>query len=194
MIGILLHIVIGVLPVLGFLAALLYLDSYKLVTMRVVISVVGAGFVVAIACYFVNAYALSVTGIDFKHYSRYIGPLIEEFGKGLVIVVLIRMHRVGFLVDALDRAQPFDHLEPETRPHPQSERRAVGDGERLEVHLVREDRLGVARLAEIQRLVEMVLAGAVQPIRMQDEVARQRQRTARIKDRRHRQPFPGRDG
>jgi RsiW-degrading membrane proteinase PrsW (M82 family) len=99
-VGILLHIVIGVLPVLGFLAALLYLDSYKLVTMRVVISVVGAGFVVAIACYFVNAYALSVTGIDFTRYSRYVGPVIEEFGKALVIVVLIRAHRVGFLVDA----------------------------------------------------------------------------------------------
>jgi hypothetical protein len=38
-VGILLHIVIGVLPVLGFLAALLYLDSYKLVTMRVASSV-----------------------------------------------------------------------------------------------------------------------------------------------------------
>jgi protease PrsW len=99
-VGILLHIVIGVLPVLGFLAALLYLDSYKLVTMRVVIGVVGAGFVVAIACYFVNAYALSVTGIDFTRYSRYMGPVIEEFGKALVIVMLIRAHRVGFLVDA----------------------------------------------------------------------------------------------
>lgn len=99
-VGILLHIVIGVLPVLGFLAALLYLDSYKLVTMRVVIAVVASGLVVAIVCYFVNAYVIGITGVDFTQYSRYIGPLVEEFGKALVIVALIRAHRVGFLVDA----------------------------------------------------------------------------------------------
>ncbi len=100
MIGILLHIVVGALPVVGFLVALVYLDSYKLVTMRVVIAVVVSGLVVAGACYFANAYAFGIAGIDFKHYSRYIGSLIEEFGKGLVIVALIRAHRVGFLVDA----------------------------------------------------------------------------------------------
>ena len=99
-VGILLHIVIGVLPVLGFLAALLYLDSYKLVAMRVVIGIVGAGLIVAVACYFVNGYALGATGVDFTRYSRYISPVIEEFGKALVIVMLIRAHRVGFLVDA----------------------------------------------------------------------------------------------
>jgi protease PrsW len=98
--AILLHIVIGVLPVAGFLTALLYLDSYKLVTMRVVMGVVAAGFVVAVACYFVNGYVFGVAAVDFAHYSRYIGPVIEEFGKALVIVFLIRAHRVGFLVDA----------------------------------------------------------------------------------------------
>lgn len=96
----LLHIVIGVLPVLGFLAALLYLDSYKLVTMRVVMGVVTAGLAVAVACYFVNGYAFGIAGVDFTDYSRYIGPVIEEFGKAIVIVALIRAHRVGFLVDA----------------------------------------------------------------------------------------------
>src|SRR6476646_10087906 len=84
----LLHVLIGVLPVLGFLVALVYLDSYKLVRMRVIITVVGSGFAVAIVCYF------------FRDYSRYVGPVIEEFGKALVIVALIRAHRAGFLVDA----------------------------------------------------------------------------------------------
>ncbi len=97
---ILLHVLVGVLPVLGFLAALRYLDSYKLVTMRGVIAVVGSGLVVAVACYLVNGYLLGITGIDFTLYSRYIGPVIEEFAKALVIVALIRAHRVAFLVDA----------------------------------------------------------------------------------------------
>jgi protease PrsW len=100
MLATLLHVLIGILPVLGFLAALLYLDSYKLVTMRVVVGVVASGLVAAIACYFINAYLFDVSGLDFTRYSRYVGPVIEELAKGLVIVVLIRAHRVGFLVDA----------------------------------------------------------------------------------------------
>lgn len=100
MLGILLHAFVGVLPVLGFLAALLYLDSYKLVRMRVIIAVVASGLAVALACYFANAFMIAIAGVDFAHYSRYVAPVIEEFGKGLVIVALIRAHRVGFLVDA----------------------------------------------------------------------------------------------
>src|SRR5580765_8510886 len=40
--AIVLHAAIGLLPVLAFLAALLYLDSYKLVRLRIVIAIVAA--------------------------------------------------------------------------------------------------------------------------------------------------------
>ena len=95
-----LHVVIGILPVLAFLAALVTLDSYKLVTVRVVLAVAAAGLVVAIACYFVNGYLAGLGNLDFTAYSRYVGPAVEEFGKALVVVALIRTHRIGFLVDA----------------------------------------------------------------------------------------------
>ena len=72
----LVHVVVGLLPVLGFLAALLFLDSYKLVRLRVVIAIVAAGLGVAYACYWVNGYLLGITGIDFVAYSRYVGPVI----------------------------------------------------------------------------------------------------------------------
>lgn len=95
-----LHLAIGALPVVGFLVALLYLDSYKLVAMRAVVLVMAAGFAVAIGCYFVNGWLLGLSSLDFTTYSRYAGPAVEEFGKALVIVVLLRMDRIGFLVDA----------------------------------------------------------------------------------------------
>lgn len=98
--GFLLHASIGLLPVLALLAALLYLDGYKLVTMRAVIGVVACGVGVAITCYFINGYGLAATGLDFTTYSRYVGPIVEELGKALVIVALMRAHRIGFLVDA----------------------------------------------------------------------------------------------
>jgi protease PrsW len=99
-VGLLLHLLIGLLPVLGFLLVLLWLDSYKLVTMRVVVTVVALGVVVAGACYVVNGLLFKLSGIGFTNFSRYVGPVTEELGKGLVVVALIRMNRVGFLVDA----------------------------------------------------------------------------------------------
>ena len=94
-----LHVLVGLSPVLGFLAALVFLDSYKLVAMRVVVMVVLAGVVAAAACYFANGWLLGRLGIEIGAYSRYVGPLVEELAKGLVIVALIRANRVGFLVD-----------------------------------------------------------------------------------------------
>jgi RsiW-degrading membrane proteinase PrsW (M82 family) len=96
----LLNVIVGVLPVIAFLAALLYLDSYKLIRLRTVLAVVAAGVVVAYACYVANAWLIGVVALDFTHFSRYVGPFVEEFGKALVVVALIRAHRVGFLVDA----------------------------------------------------------------------------------------------
>ena len=53
-----------------------------------------------VVCYFVNGYLLGAVAIDFTTYSRYVGPAVEELAKALVIVALIRAHRIGFLVDA----------------------------------------------------------------------------------------------
>ena len=92
--------VVGLLPVATFLATLLYLDSYKLVRMRTVLAVVASGAVVAVACYFTNAAAVTLLRIDFTNYSRYVAPIIEELLKAAVIVWLIQANRIGFLVDA----------------------------------------------------------------------------------------------
>ena len=92
--------VVALLPVLTFLAALLYLDSYKLVRMRAVLVVLVCGAGVAIVTYAVNAFLLKMTGLDVATFTRYVGPISEELLKAIVIVVLIRTHRIGFLVDA----------------------------------------------------------------------------------------------
>ncbi len=94
------EILVGLLPVLMFLGALLYMDSYKLVKLRTVILTVVSGALVAWASYFVNGDILSLTGLDWVSFTRYVSPLSEEFLKGAVILVLIRFGRIGFLVDA----------------------------------------------------------------------------------------------
>jgi RsiW-degrading membrane proteinase PrsW (M82 family) len=96
----LIRALVGLLPVLSLLAALLLLDSYKLVKLRSVIAIVVSGVVVAGASYYINGVALGVLAIEFTSYTRYVAPVVEELFKGLVIVALIRAHRIGFLVDA----------------------------------------------------------------------------------------------
>ena len=91
---------VGLVPVLVFLGALLYLDSYKLVKLRAVMLTVVAGALAGGASYFANGAILAATGIDWTAFSRYVAPLVEEALKGLIILVLIRMRRIGFLVDA----------------------------------------------------------------------------------------------
>jgi len=91
---------VGLAPVLCFLAALLVLDSYKLVKVRTVLAVVAAGMALAMGAYVVNGWILEATGVGFNTLTRYGAPFVEELAKGLVIVVLARMNRVGFLVDA----------------------------------------------------------------------------------------------
>ncbi len=91
---------VALLPVLSFLAALLYLDSYKLVKLQAVIAVVACGALLAGVGFFLNAWLIGLLAIEVSSYTRYVGPVVEELLKGLVIVALIRLHRIGFLVDA----------------------------------------------------------------------------------------------
>ena len=91
---------VGLLPVLLFLAAMRFFDSYKLVHLRATLAVIAAGAAAAAVSYFVSAAALSHLAIEFKTYSRYAAPLVEELLKGVIVVWLISRHRVAFLVDA----------------------------------------------------------------------------------------------
>ena len=91
---------VALAPVLAFLAALLYLDSYKLVKLRMVVALVVCGAVAAGIGYLLNGKLFAVLAIDRETFARYVGPATEELLKGLVIVALIRLNRVGFLVDA----------------------------------------------------------------------------------------------
>jgi RsiW-degrading membrane proteinase PrsW (M82 family) len=91
---------IGLLPVLIFLVALLYLDSYKMVELHVVVVVIIAGGLSAYAALYLNGWIMG--GLDWEKdiYSWYAAPLVEEALKALIVIVLIQFNRIGFLVDA----------------------------------------------------------------------------------------------
>jgi RsiW-degrading membrane proteinase PrsW (M82 family) len=96
----LLSALVALLPVLVFLAVLLYLDGYKLTNLRTVMALVVVGAVAAGASFVVNAVAFDALAVEMTTFTRYVSPLTEELLKALVVVALIRLHRIGFLVDA----------------------------------------------------------------------------------------------
>ena len=91
---------VGLLPVLIFLIILLYMDSYKLVSLRTVLWVIFAGALLPVAGYWINGYAIEVLAWDLPTYSRYAAPVIEEGLKASVMIFLFGTNRIGFLVDS----------------------------------------------------------------------------------------------
>ena len=81
---------VGLLPVLAFLVALLYLDSYKLVSFRTVLVVIATGALVTVASYFINGFLFTRLPFEFASFSRYVAPVVEEVLKALVIVYLFQ--------------------------------------------------------------------------------------------------------
>lgn len=94
------RVLIGSLPVVLFLFALIYLDSYKLIKLRSVLATIAFGGIVAMVAYLANSRLSGALTVSPESYSRYVAPLIEETAKALFIIYLLRSNRVGFLVDA----------------------------------------------------------------------------------------------
>ena len=99
MIG-LIRIGISLFPVFLFLAALIFLDSFKLVRLRSILQTIFIGCIVAVVCLFINNNLSKLLPFNISFYSRYIAPILEEFFKSLYIIYLIKSKRIGFLVDA----------------------------------------------------------------------------------------------
>lgn len=97
---ILLLLALGLIPVCLFLVSLLYLDSYKLVSLGAIVRMIGAGALAAALSYGINSTIFSRTQFDHRLMTIFVAPLVEEILKALPLILLIRARRVGFLVDA----------------------------------------------------------------------------------------------
>lgn len=95
-----LAVAVSGLPVFVFLAALVLIDSYKLVTLRATLLSVAAGMVAGLAAYGANVWLRPALGLDWDQYSRYVAPVVEELLKAAFVVYLLQRNKVGFVVDA----------------------------------------------------------------------------------------------
>jgi len=92
-------LLLGLLPVVLFLVALILVDSYKLVSRRSVAAALAAGGAAALLSFLSNRLLL-LSHLDETLLRRWVAPLLEESIKAIYMVYLIRSARVGFLVDA----------------------------------------------------------------------------------------------
>lgn len=95
-----LQVIVALLPVLLFLAALRLLDSFKLVPLRMVVGTLAAGGAAAGISYFVNTFVLRHFPEHQEQYLRLAAPLVEELAKSGYWIILISTSRVAFMVDS----------------------------------------------------------------------------------------------
>lgn len=96
-----LHWGLALVPVLVLLAIFTWLDSFRLMNFREIVMLLLFGGIAAIICWPISGRMLDTLPIGFNSYSRFVAPWIEELVKGLLIVLLFRMNRVGYKLDAV---------------------------------------------------------------------------------------------
>lgn len=90
------RVVFAFLPVCLFLGSLVYIDSYKLVSLKRLLRVILAGGATALASYLLNRQVL----VDHNTLTRLVAPAIEEGLKLLPVAILLYTRRIGFVIDA----------------------------------------------------------------------------------------------
>ena len=95
------HWGLALIPVLVLLAVFDWLDAFELVNFREILILLLLGGVAASLSWPVSGRLLDTLPIGFSVYSRFVAPWIEEAIKGLVIVALFRMNRIGYKLDAV---------------------------------------------------------------------------------------------
>jgi RsiW-degrading membrane proteinase PrsW (M82 family) len=91
---------LSLLPVVFFLVALVWLDSFRLVRLRRVLVALGAGALGAVLSYVLNSFILDLTGFSMATFAIVAAPFVEEICKGSWVAWQIRQRQVGFLIDA----------------------------------------------------------------------------------------------
>ena len=92
-------IIVSLIPVFLFLLLLIYLDSFKLIKIPVVVICVVWGVVSAIIAYFLNTEIIELTSLNLQDYSKYFAPIVEEILKMLIVIIIVRMNKIGFMID-----------------------------------------------------------------------------------------------
>ena len=95
------HWGLALVPVLILLSIFVWLDAFKLTSLKEILVLLLLGGIAALAAWPVSGRLIDTLPIGFSNYSRFIAPWFEEALKAAVIILLFRFNRVGYKVDAV---------------------------------------------------------------------------------------------
>jgi len=95
-----LRVALALVPVLLFLAALRALDSYKLISVRTVLTALAAGALAALLCFTFNSMIFRQFPGHEDQYARFGAPIVEELAKAVYWIFLIATARAAFMADS----------------------------------------------------------------------------------------------
>lgn len=90
----------SILPVLTFLALLVFFDTFRLVRVRRVGLALLAGAACGVVTFIVNSSLISLLQMEIFPFAIFVAPLVEECLKGAYVGWLVSTGRAGFMVDA----------------------------------------------------------------------------------------------
>ena len=96
-----LHWGVALMPVLLMLGVFVWLDAFALMSWKEVLVLLLLGAVGALAAYPISGRMLDTLPIGFSLYSRFIAPWIEEAIKAVLMIMLFRLNRIGYKLDAV---------------------------------------------------------------------------------------------
>jgi len=95
------HWGLALIPVLVMLAIFVWLDAFKLMSLGEIVVLLILGGIAALVAYPISGRFIDVLPIGFSNYSRFVAPWIEEALKASAMIVLFRLNRVGYKLDAV---------------------------------------------------------------------------------------------
>jgi RsiW-degrading membrane proteinase PrsW (M82 family) len=95
------HWSVALIPVLVLLGIFVWLDAFALMSFKEVLVLLLLGAIGALAAWPISGRLLDTLPIGFSLYSRFIAPWIEEAIKAAIMILLFRMNRIGYKLDAV---------------------------------------------------------------------------------------------
>ena len=95
------HWGVALIPVLVMLALFVWLDAFALMSLKEIFVLLLLGALAALVAWPISGRVLDTLPIGFSLYSRFVAPWIEEAIKAAIMILLFRINRIGYKLDAV---------------------------------------------------------------------------------------------
>jgi len=95
------HWGVALIPVIVMLGLFVWLDAFALMSLKEVVILLLLGGLAALIAWPISGRLIDTLPIGFSLYSRFVAPWMEEAIKAVAMIILFRMNRIGYKLDAI---------------------------------------------------------------------------------------------